>query len=102
MNNEHGGGQAYEMGAARRIDYLSIKTKFWSIQELLDEKRFSWIRKKFQQRKCSNDKIERKIWSFVSQFALAFLQTKGVGFFSQGLCGGGGGGGPPQAHPWIP
>ena len=50
MNNERGGGQAYEIGAARRIDYLSIKNKFWSIQEPLDEKRFSWIRKNFQQR----------------------------------------------------
>ena len=68
---------------------LSTETKFWSIQEPLDKKSFTWIQKNFQQRKCSNDKFERKIWSFVSQFALVFLQTKGMGFCSQGLGGGG-------------
>ena len=67
---------------------LSIKKKKnWFIQEPLAEKTFTWIRKNFQQRECSNGKFQRK--SFVYQFALAFLQTKGMGFFSQGLGGGG-------------
>lgn len=68
---------------------MSIK-KNWFIQEPLDEKTFTWIRKNFQQRECSNGKFQRK--SFVYQFALAFLQTKGMGFFSQGLGRGAGGG----------
>ena len=46
MGNERGGGQAYEMGAARRTDYVVFKAKFWSIQEPLDENTFTWIRKK--------------------------------------------------------
>ena len=68
---------------------LSIKKKNWFIQEPLAEKTFTWIRKYFQQRKFSNGKFQRN--SFVYQFALAFLQTKGMGFFSQGLGRGGGG-----------
>ena len=59
------------------------------MQEPLAEKTFTWIRKNFQQRECSNGKFQRK--SFVYQFALAFLQTKGMGFFSQGLGRAGGG-----------
>lgn len=74
-------------GVARRTDYVVYKKKKnWFIQEPLAEKTFTWIRKNFQQRECSNGKFQRK--SFVYQFALAFLQTKGMGFFSQGLGGG--------------
>ena len=76
-------------GVARRTDYVVYKKKNWFIQEPLAEKTFSWIRKNFQQRECSNGKFQRK--SFVYQFALAFLQTKGMGFFSQGLGRAGGG-----------
>lgn len=67
---------------------LSIKSKFWFIQEPLDEKTCSRIRNYFQKRKCSNDKLQREIWSLVYQFA-AFLQKRGKGFFKKR--GGGGG-----------
>ena len=70
-------------GVARMTDYVVYKKKNWFIQEPLAEKTFTWIRKNFQQRECSKGKFQRK--SFVYQFALAFLQTKGMGFFSQGL-----------------
>ena len=55
---------------------LSIKKKIWFIQEPLDEKTFTWIRKKFEQRECSNGKFQRKSWSLVYQFALAFLHKR--------------------------
>ena len=53
---------------------LAIKKKFWFIQEPLDEKTFTWIRKKFQQRECFSEKVlfinlrwrfcKRKEWDF--------------------------------------
>ena len=89
MNNERRGGKAYEVGCSEKDRLCCLWKKNWFIQAPLAEKTFSWIRKNFQQRECSNGKFQRK--SFVYQFALAFLQTKGMGFFSQGLGRGGGG-----------
>ena len=77
----------------------SIKKKFWFIQEPLDEKTFTWIRKNFQQRECSNGKFQRKSWGLVYQFAPAFLHKRKEWDFShKGWVGGGG----EQGHPWIP
>lgn len=47
MNNERGGGQAYEMGVARRTDYLVYKKKLVHTRTsgrkdiYLDSKKFS-------------------------------------------------------------
>ena len=50
------------------------------IQEPLD---VLFLRIKFQQRECLDDKFQRRIWSLVEK-------TKGKGFFSKRKWGGGG------------
>ena len=103
MNNERGGGQACKMAALRRTDYVVHKKKIWFIQEPLDEKTFTWIRKKFEQRECSNGKFQRKSWSLVYQFALAFLHKRKEWDFSHKGCRGRGNKDTPGSpRYWLP
>ena len=63
MNNERGGGQAYEMGVARRTDYVVyIKKKIGSYKNLWPKRHLLGFEKNFQQRECSNGKFQRKIF----------------------------------------
>ena len=60
---------------------LAIKKKFWFIQEPLDEKTFTWIRKKFQQRECFSEKVLfiNLRWRFANEKNGIFLTRVGGG-----------------------
>ena len=84
MNNERGGGQACKMAALRRTDYVVHKKKFGSYKNRWTKRHLLGFEKNL------NNVSAKKLEFGLSICAGVFAQTKGMGFFSQGLGGGGG------------